>query len=90
MPRALIWDVDGTVAETERDGHLAVATTTSRSDVDALFASLWGIACGITRSVFFANARFEGGAWVRDDLEAPERMTLARLLADQGGTIAPS
>ena len=21
MPQALIWDVDGTIAETERDGH---------------------------------------------------------------------
>jgi HAD superfamily hydrolase (TIGR01509 family) len=123
----------------------AVATTTSRSNVDALFAGLWGadwqriftvvvcaedaplkkphpqayeralqrlgvaageafaledspnglqaaraarIACGITRSVFFAEARFEGAAWLRDDLEAPVPMTLARLRAGRGGTIA--
>lgn len=232
MPRALIWDVDGTIAETERDGHriafnqafealglpwrwnvalygellhvtggrerllhdmrsrgdapapgpardalalelhqrknkayadivaqgrlparpgvkrlvaecqaagvkLAVATTTSRSNVDALFASLWGvrwqdifgvvicaedapakkpdplaytlalrglgvtaeeafaledspnglhaaraagIACGVTRSVYFADAAFEGACWVRDDLDSAPAMTLARLL----------
>jgi HAD superfamily hydrolase (TIGR01509 family) len=231
LPKALIWDVDGTIAETERDGHrvafnkafeamglprywdeatygrllhvtggrerllhdmedrpdaphtnvgrealarllhkrknvyfaelvaqgaiglrpgvqrlmdeclaagvrLAVATTTSRSNVDALFGSLWGkdwkrmfaavvcaedapakkpdpqvyrfalqqlrllpgeafaledspnglraadgagIACGVTRSVYFADALFGGAAWVRNDLDTPEPMTLARL-----------
>ena len=35
-----------------------------------------GIACGITRSVFFAEAVFEGAAWVQDDLETPLRVTL--------------
>ena len=232
MLRALIWDVDGTVAETERDGHriafnrafaeaglpwqwsvdeyaellevtggrerilaylqcrsdvppaqhealagrlhprknalyaervaqggiaarpgvlrlmdecreagvaMAIATTTSRANVDALFASLlggaWqarfaavvcaedapakkpdplayrvalqrlgvlpheafaledspnglrsalaaGIACGITRSAYFAEARFEGAVWLRDDLEAPTPpVTLATIRA---------
>jgi HAD superfamily hydrolase (TIGR01509 family) len=123
----------------------AVATTTSRSNVDALFTSLlgpdWqqqfaavvcaedaplkkphaqvylvalqrlglqpaeafaledspnglraarsaGIACGITRSAYFAAARFEGAAWVRDDLETPPPMTLSGLQAAQAGNIA--
>ena len=126
------------VAECQAAGvKLAVATTTSRSNVDALFCSLWGvgwqgifgvvvcaedapakkpdplayrlalqglgldadeafaledspnglqaaraagIACGVTRSVYFANAAFEGARWVRDDLDADPAMTLARLL----------
>ena len=110
---------------------MAIATTTSRANVDALFASLlgarlgrralrpwsaprmrrprsptrrptgwrcsaWaslpheafaledspnglkaaraaGIACGVTRSAYFAGARFDGAAWVRDDLEHRRR-----------------
>ena len=117
---------------------LAIATTTSRANVDALFASLlgrdWearfaavvcaedapdkkpdpqayrlalqrldvgadeafaledspnglkaargaGIACGVTRSAYFSGARFEGAAWVRDDLEAPPPVTLALIQA---------
>jgi HAD superfamily hydrolase (TIGR01509 family) len=125
------------VAECQAAGvKLAVATTTSRGNVGALFASLWGpqwmdifpvvvcaedapakkpdplvyllalqrlglagpeafaledspnglaaaraagIACGVTRSVYFAEAAFEGAAWVRDDLDSPPPMTLARL-----------
>lgn len=116
--------------------RMAVATTTSRSNVDALFASLWGrgwptlfaavvcaedapakkpdpqvyfevlqrlrlrrgdafaiedspnglaaaraagIACGVTRSAYFATAAFEGAVWVRDDLQTLEPMTLDRL-----------
>ena len=123
---------------------LAVVTTTSRSNVDALFASIWGagwpqvfptvvcaedapvkkpdpqayllalqrlrlgarhclaledspaglqaaraagIACGITRSVYFDGARFEGAVWVRDDLEQPVPMTLPLLQAALAGTI---
>jgi HAD superfamily hydrolase (TIGR01509 family) len=38
-----------------------------------------GIACGITRSAYFADAKFEGAAWVRDDLASPQQMTLAML-----------
>ena len=124
---------------------LAIATTTSRVNVDALFASLlggdWqtrfaavvcaedapakkpdpqayrlalqrlgvlpheafaledspnglkaaraaGIACGVTRSAYFADARFDGAAWVRDDLDAPPPVTLALIrsaLSGRGG-----
>ncbi len=125
------------VAECQAAGvKMAVATTTSRGNVAALFASLWGehwrdifpvvvgaedaavkkpdplayttalqrlgvtaadafaledspnglraaraagIACGITRSEFFADAVFEDAAWVRDDLDAAPAMTLAGL-----------
>lgn len=125
------------VAECQAAGvKLAVATTTSRGNIAALFSGLWGagwrsiftvvcgaedapdkkpdpqvyqlalqrlgvaasdafaledspnglaaaraagIACGITRSEFFADAVFEGAAWVRNDLDAPPPMTLARL-----------
>lgn len=121
----------------EREGvMLAVATTTSTSNVVALFSSLFGagwrfrfaavvcaenapakkpdpqayrvvlermgikaaeafaledspnglvaaraagIGCGITRSVYFADATFEGAAWVRDDLDSPEPVTLDQL-----------
>ena len=38
-----------------------------------------GITCGVTRSAYFADADFSGAAWVRDDLDAPPSMTLARL-----------
>ncbi|MBA4176478.1 MAG: haloacid dehalogenase [Leptothrix sp. (in: Bacteria)] len=126
---------------------LAVATTTSRSNVEALFASLWGpgwqgifttvvcaedapvkkphpqayllalqrlgvaagealaledspnglvaaraagLACGVTKSVYFAHASFDGAAWVRDDLDAPPAMTLAALQATLAGSIEPS
>ncbi len=124
---------------------LAIATTTSRVNVDALFASLlggdwqtWfaavvcaedapdkkphpqayrlalqrvgvlpheafaledspnglmaaraaGIACGVTRSAYFADAQFDGAAWVRDDLDAPPPVTLAMIgsaLSGRGG-----
>ncbi len=126
---------------------LAVATTTSRSNVEALFASLFGpdwpagfaavvcaedapakkpdpqayrlvlrrlglapaqafaiedspaglraaraagIACGVTRSAYFAAAAFEGAAWVQDDLEQPAPMTLKRLRQALSVTIAAS
>lgn len=125
------------VAECQAAGvKLAVATTTSRGNIAALFSSLWGprwrdlftvvcgaedapdkkpdpqvyqlalqrlgvaagdafaledspnglmaaraagIACGITRSEFFADVSFEDAAWVRDDLDAAPAMTLALL-----------
>jgi HAD superfamily hydrolase (TIGR01509 family) len=35
-----------------------------------------GIRCGITRSAYFADAVFEGAAWIRDDLDRPAPMTL--------------
>jgi HAD superfamily hydrolase (TIGR01509 family) len=123
--------------ECARNGvALAIATTTSRSNVEALFSSLFGahwqqrfaavvcaedasakkpdpqayqlalqrlgvppgeafaledspnglraaraagIACGITRSAYFADAMFDGAAWVRDDLEHPQPLSLDRL-----------
>lgn len=126
---------------------LAVATTTSRSNVDALFASIWGcgweaifttvvcaedaplkkphpqayllalqrlgvapheafaledspngvmaaraagLQCGVTKSVYFADARFDGAAWVRDHLDTPPAMTLQRLAAAHAGKMAAS
>lgn len=123
---------------------LAVVTTTSRSNVDALFTSIWGAAwpgvfptvvcaedapvkkpdpqayllalqrlglggqacfaledspgglqaaraagihCGVTKSVYFEDASFEGAAWVRSDLESPEPMTLPLLQAALAGSI---
>jgi HAD superfamily hydrolase (TIGR01509 family) len=44
-----------------------------------LAARAAGIACGITRSAYFADAKFEGAAWVRDDLASPQQMTLSML-----------
>lgn len=126
---------------------LAVATTTSRSNVEALFTRIWGagweglfgavvcaedaplkkphpqaylmalmrlgvaareafaledspaglaaaraagLACGVTRSAYFADAAFAGAAWVRDDLDAPPPMTLARLRDALAGNITAS
>lgn len=126
---------------------LAVATTTSRSNVDALFGSIWGagwerifttvvcaedaplkkphpqayrvalerlgvaaeaafaledspnglqagaaagLACGVTRSAYFADADFRGAAWVRDDLESPPPMTLDTLRAALAGNMPAS
>lgn len=125
---------------------LAVVTTTSRSNVEALFASIWGaawprlfptvvcaedapvkkpdpqayvlalqrlrlssqecfaledspgglraaqaagIACGVTKSVYFRASSFEGAAWVRDDLDTPAPMTLPLLQAALAGSIGP-
>ncbi len=136
------------VAECAAAGvQLAVVTTTSRANVDALFASLWGpawpglfaavvcgedaplkkphpqayqralqrlglgaheafaledspaglcaaraagVACGITPGAYFAGEAFDGAAWVQPDLETPQPMTLARLQAAFGGSIAAS
>jgi HAD superfamily hydrolase (TIGR01509 family) len=126
---------------------LAVATTTSRSNVDALFASLWGadwqqrfaavvcaedapvkkpdpqayllalqkmgvsadqafaledspngliaaraagMACGITRSAYFADADFPGAVWVRADLDAAPPITLMQLTPEVSGKIVAS
>lgn len=130
--------------ECAREGvAMAIATTTSRSNVDALFASLFGahwqqrfaavvcaedapakkpdplvyrialqrlgvapadafaledspnglraalaagICCGITRSAYFADSRFDGAAWVRDDLDTPSPLTLAQIQAAASAT----
>ncbi|MDP2005777.1 MAG: HAD-IA family hydrolase [Rubrivivax sp.] len=126
---------------------LAVATTTSRSNVEALFSGIWGpgwtqvfttvvcaedapvkkpdpqayrlaldrlglapgeafaledspnglraaraagLACGVTKSVYFADAGFDGAAWVQDDLESPMAMTLPRLQGLLAGSIRDS
>lgn len=123
---------------------LAVVTTTSRSNVEALFTSIWGpawpgvfptvvcaedaplkkpdpqayllarqrlgldsaaclaledspaglqaaraagIACGVTPSVYFKDAVFEGAAWLRSNLDAPTPMTLRLLQAALAGSI---
>ncbi len=47
-----------------------------------------GIACGITRSAFFADAVFEGAAWVRPDLDRPSPMTLNLLRSGRSVKIA--
>jgi HAD superfamily hydrolase (TIGR01509 family) len=123
--------------ECAREGiALAIATTTGRGNVEALFASLFGsgwqsrfaavvcaedaplkkpdpqayclalerlrvapheafaiedspnglcaaraaaVACGITRSAYFADAAFDGACWLRDDLESPQPLGLEAL-----------
>jgi HAD superfamily hydrolase (TIGR01509 family) len=125
------------IAECEAAGvRLAVATTTSRSNLQALFAQLFGpgwltrfaavvcaedaalkkphpqaytlalqrlgltaaqafaiedspaglaaalaagLACGVTRSAYFARAEFAGAAWVQSSLEQPQRIGLQHL-----------
>lgn len=57
--------------------HEAFALEDSPNGLAAARAA--GIPCGITRSVFFADARFEGAAWVQDDLETPQPVDLAVL-----------
>jgi len=49
-----------------------------------------GIACGVTRSQYFADGDFDGAAWVRDHLDETPPMTLERLQAARAGTIALS
>jgi HAD superfamily hydrolase (TIGR01509 family) len=46
-----------------------------------------GICCGITRSTYFADAAFEGAAWVCDDLDTPLPMTLQRLRSAPSASI---
>ena len=125
------------MAQCERAGvAMAIATTTSTRNVDALFTSLFGngwrarfaavvcaedaplkkpdplayrlvlqrlcvapddafaiedspnglraataagIRCGITRGAYFANADFDGAAWVREDLDSPTPMGLEQI-----------
>jgi HAD superfamily hydrolase (TIGR01509 family) len=43
-----------------------------------------GIRCGITRSAYFVDAKFEGAAWVRDDLDTPAPLTLNLLRSEWG------
>lgn len=46
-----------------------------------------GIACGITRSVYFADAGFEGAAWVRPSLDQPSPMSLNLLRSERSEKI---
>ena len=45
-----------------------------------------GVRCGITRSAYFADGRFDGAAWVRDDLDTPTPLTLTQIQAAVGAT----
>jgi HAD superfamily hydrolase (TIGR01509 family) len=68
--------------------HEAFALEDSPNGLQAARAA--GIACGITRSAYFADAAFEGAAWVREHLDENPAMTLARLQQAKAGTIAVS
>jgi HAD superfamily hydrolase (TIGR01509 family) len=46
-----------------------------------LAARAAGIACGITRSIYFEAAEFPGAAWVRNDLDCPPAVTVTVLRA---------
>jgi HAD superfamily hydrolase (TIGR01509 family) len=59
--------------------HEAFALEDSPNGLRAALAA--GIRCGITRSAYFAHARFDGAAWVRDDLDQPPPLTLAQIQA---------
>lgn len=48
-----------------------------------------GIRCGVTRSVYFAAAEFEGAVWVRNDLDHPAAVTLNLLRSQWGMRRAP-
>ena len=61
--------------------HEAFALEDSPNGLEAARAA--GIACGITRSAYFASAAFPGAAWVQDDLDTPTRVCL------DSGTIKP-
>jgi HAD superfamily hydrolase (TIGR01509 family) len=68
--------------------HEAFALEDSPSGLQAARAA--GIACGVTRSAYFADAQFDGAAWVREHLDQRPAMTLARLQDTRTGTIAVS
>jgi beta-phosphoglucomutase-like phosphatase (HAD superfamily) len=59
--------------------HEAFALEDSPNGLKAARAA--GIACGVTRSAYFATARFDAAAWVRDDLDAVPPVTLASIRA---------
>jgi HAD superfamily hydrolase (TIGR01509 family) len=60
--------------------HEAFAIEDSPNGLAAARAA--GIPCGITRSAYFADAVFDGAAWVRDDLDKPAPMTLNLLRSE--------
>lgn len=55
----------------------AFALEDSPNGLEAAVAA--GVRCGITRSVYFADAPFEGARFVRDDLDAAPAITLETL-----------
>ncbi len=63
----------------------ALALEDSPNGVRAARAA--GIACGVTRSAYFADADFSGAAWVRDDLDAAPPITLGLLRQAHSGSI---
>jgi HAD superfamily hydrolase (TIGR01509 family) len=68
--------------------HEAFALEDSPNGLQAARAA--GIACGVTRSVYFAGDTFDGAVWVRDHLDEAPPMTLGSLQAAKAGTIAAS
>ncbi len=67
-----------TIAEELRDETMAGLVERLRA------ARAAGLRCGITCSRYFADAGFEGAAWLRPDLETPRPMTLQTLQALDG------
>jgi HAD superfamily hydrolase (TIGR01509 family) len=99
MLRALIWDVDGTVAETERDGHLvAFNRAFEKMDLpwrwdDALYAKLLAVTGGRERLLYDMAARTEAPAALaeREDLASELHQRKNAIYADivaQGGIAA--
>ncbi len=80
MPRAIVWDVDGTLAETERDGHrVAFNEAFARHGLpwhwdEAHYGGLLRVAGGRERLVHDLERRTEGPA------DAASRQELARAL----------
>jgi HAD superfamily hydrolase (TIGR01509 family) len=60
--------------------HEAFAIEDSPNGLKAARAA--GIPCGITRSAYFAEAVFDGAAWVRPSLDQPSPMTLNLLRSE--------
>jgi HAD superfamily hydrolase (TIGR01509 family) len=82
--RALIWDVDGTVAETERDGHRLAFNEAFQAHGLPWY---WGVSeYGPLLSVTGGRERLlhymamQGPAWPGVPAQAPEREALARRL----------
>jgi HAD superfamily hydrolase (TIGR01509 family) len=68
--------------------HEAFAIEDSPNGLAAARAA--GIPCGIARSAYFADARFDGAIWVRDSLDVPAPMTLNLLRSELSGKIVAS
>lgn len=101
MLRALIWDVDGTLAETERDGHRIAfnqafeqAGLPWRWDVDH-YGRLLSVTGGYERLLHDMQARADAPALAADRerlaraLHASKNAAYARLVADGGIALRP-